>query len=149
MHGRTWRFWIVSFTVTLRPFHSIVAFWMSSPTFLGDCWFWVRGVDKNGGGSQCVGVGADSDGSTIISHMGRASDDGERGAGPRSIDPSIPPNPSIQQTLPTLPQAKPLGLTRPRGPTLGARVDAEPTSPPTARRMTVALWCSMMGREGG
>lgn len=44
---RTWRFWIVSFTVTLRPFHSMVAFWMSSPTFLGDCFF---RQNSNGGG---------------------------------------------------------------------------------------------------
>ena len=27
----------VSLTVILRPFHAMVAFWMSSPTFLGDC----------------------------------------------------------------------------------------------------------------
>ena len=31
------RFWIVSWTVTLRPFQSPVALAMSSPTFLGDC----------------------------------------------------------------------------------------------------------------
>ena len=31
-----WRFWMVSLTVTLRPFQSWVAFAMSSPIFLGD-----------------------------------------------------------------------------------------------------------------
>lgn len=31
------RFWIVSWTVTRRPFQSPVALAMSSPTFLGDC----------------------------------------------------------------------------------------------------------------
>merc|ERR1719237_1929662 len=31
-----WRLMIVSFTVTFMPFQSIVAFWMSSPTFLGE-----------------------------------------------------------------------------------------------------------------
>ena len=31
----------VSLTVIFSPFHAIVAFWMSSPTFFGDC-RWVR-----------------------------------------------------------------------------------------------------------
>merc|ERR1719187_415294 len=56
-----WRFWILSSTVTLRPFHSAVFLAMSSPIFLGE---------------------------------------------------------------------------RPRGPTLGAREEVAPTSPPTARRYT-------------
>ena len=30
-----WRFTTVSLTVIFRPFQSMVAFWMSSPTFLG------------------------------------------------------------------------------------------------------------------
>ena len=30
------RFWMVSWTVTRRPFHADVAFAISSPTFLGD-----------------------------------------------------------------------------------------------------------------
>lgn len=36
------RFWIVSWTVTRRPFHAEVALAISSPTFFGDCiakWF--------------------------------------------------------------------------------------------------------------
>lgn len=32
------RFWMVSLTVTFRPFQSLVSFAISSPTFLGDCW---------------------------------------------------------------------------------------------------------------
>lgn len=32
------RFWMVSWTVTRRPFHAEVALAISSPTFLGDCW---------------------------------------------------------------------------------------------------------------
>merc|ERR1719495_319520 len=56
-----WRFWILSWTVTLRPFQSPVALAMSSPIFLGE---------------------------------------------------------------------------RPRGPTLGAREEVAPTSPPTALRYT-------------
>ena len=56
-----WRLMIVSFTVTFMPFQSIVAFWMSSPTFFG---------------------------------------------------------------------------LKPRGPIFGAKEDAEPTSPPTARMIT-------------
>merc|ERR1719359_1463332 len=31
-----WRLMIVNLTVTFMPFQSIVAFWMSSPTFLGE-----------------------------------------------------------------------------------------------------------------
>ena len=31
------RFWIVSWTVTRRPFHAVVALAISSPTFFGDC----------------------------------------------------------------------------------------------------------------
>lgn len=31
-----WRFWIVNWTVIFKPFQSLVAFAMSSPTFLGD-----------------------------------------------------------------------------------------------------------------
>merc|ERR1719460_214530 len=31
-----WRLMIVSLTVTFMPFQSMVAFWMSSPTFLGE-----------------------------------------------------------------------------------------------------------------
>merc|ERR1719422_1385802 len=31
-----WRLMMVSLTVTFMPFHSFVAFWMSSPTFFGD-----------------------------------------------------------------------------------------------------------------
>merc|ERR1719333_462562 len=31
-----WRLMIVSFTVTFMPFQSMVAFWMSSPTFFGE-----------------------------------------------------------------------------------------------------------------
>ena len=31
------RFWMVSWTVTRRPFHADVALAISSPTFLGDC----------------------------------------------------------------------------------------------------------------
>ncbi len=31
-----WRFWMVSLTVTFRPFHSCVALAMSSPIFLGE-----------------------------------------------------------------------------------------------------------------
>ena len=30
------RFWMVSLTVILRPFHAVVALAISSPTFLGD-----------------------------------------------------------------------------------------------------------------
>lgn len=36
-HTAACLFWIVSFTVILRPFQSPVALAMSSPTFLGDC----------------------------------------------------------------------------------------------------------------
>lgn len=45
-----WRFWIVSWTVTLRPFQSPVAFAMSSPTFLGDCR--EREGEGRGGGQR-------------------------------------------------------------------------------------------------
>merc|ERR1740116_29842 len=31
-----WRLMMVNLTVTFMPFQSMVAFWMSSPTFLGD-----------------------------------------------------------------------------------------------------------------
>ena len=41
------RFWMVSWTVTRRPFHADVALAISSPTFLGDYLSEKKGQKRN------------------------------------------------------------------------------------------------------
>lgn len=81
----TTRLITLSRTITFIPFHSIVAFWISSPTFLGD-YYYSRSINGY---------------SNII-----------------------------------IREAVVVSLTKPRGPNLGARAEAEPISPPTAFNIT-------------
>ena len=86
----TTRLTTLNLTMTLIPFHSMVAFWISSPTFLGDC--------EN---EQQQGMQSISKLKSIASKTKRHQ------------------------------------RTKPRGPSLGAKAEAEPISPPTAFMMTV------------
>jgi hypothetical protein len=51
---------MVSFTVTFRPFQSLVAFAMSSPTFFGDCKLERKRRDEETGVSECDETGITS-----------------------------------------------------------------------------------------
>ena len=55
-----WRFTTVSLTVIFRPFQSMVAFWMSSPTFLGA--YPINRLEENPHHTERTNLGGKSSG---------------------------------------------------------------------------------------
>ena len=55
-----WRFTTVSLTVIFRPFQSMVAFWISSPTFVGA--YPVKGGKENANHTERTNLGGKSSG---------------------------------------------------------------------------------------
>jgi hypothetical protein len=123
------RFWIVSWTVTRRPFQSPVALAMSSPTFLGDCAvMWSARCFV-----RCPTAFRRSSPDRIQSFILLLPF--------RSVSRRVPPlcpfPPSVHDIHPSSSYYCHATLTRPKGPILGAKAAEDPTSPPVARRKMI------------